>query len=171
MKQRMCVITGNVIQNQNLAVRTVTVSPSCGTVTLMMTVEMTVMNLLITAEIETVPLAGEDVLHTVITDVYLSGCSATAKMTAETDPMNFLKTARNARTAATSSAVTTVVCRSAGPATLKTTAATTRTKARTCVPAGTVTAQNLSSLARMISVYLTDGSVMVKMIVVMVLMR
>ena len=53
--------------SQNLAVRTVTVSLSCGTVTLMMTVGMTVMNLLTTVEIETVPLAGEDVLHTVIT--------------------------------------------------------------------------------------------------------
>ena len=53
--------------SQNLAVRTATVSLNCGTVTLMMTVGMTVTNLLTTVEIETVPLDGEDVLHTVIT--------------------------------------------------------------------------------------------------------
>jgi len=170
MKLRMCVITGSATLSQNLAVRTVTVSLSCGTVTLTMTVGMTVTNLHTTVEIETVPLAGEDVLLTVITGVYLSGYSATAKMTAVTDLTNYLKTARNVRTAATSSAATTVVCRSGGPVTSRMTVATTRMRVRTCVLAGTVTAQNLSSRVRMISVYLTDGSVMVRMIVVMVLM-
>merc|ERR1719285_1706794 len=165
MKLRMSVIIGSATLSQNLAVRTVTVSLSCGTVTLTMTVGMTVTNLHTTVEIETVPLAGEDVLHTVITGVYLSGYSATAKTIAVTDLTNYLKTARNVRTAVTSSAATTVVYRSGGPVTSRMTAATTRTRARTCVLAGTVTAQNLSSPARMISVYLTDGSVMVRMIV------
>jgi hypothetical protein len=92
-------------------------------------------------------------------------------MTVATALMNSQKTATNVQTRVSSSAATSAVFPRDGHVTLRTTAATILMRARRCARADTASVLNQSSPARMINVFPPGGSVMVKMIVGMVLMK
>merc|ERR1719394_2312179 len=153
------VTTENVTRRPSSLATMANVFPSCGTVTLMTIVEMTVTNLPISVVRGTVQKVGEDVPVTTITDVSLNGSSAMAKMTAEMARMNCPRTVQFVRTRESSSAGTRDVSPRGGCVTLRTTAETIATRTRTCATVGTGTAPSPSSSVTTTSVSRPDGSV------------
>merc|ERR1719507_623517 len=128
-KQRTFATSGRAMMRRNSSAEMESASPSCGTVTTTTTVGMTQTSQLTCAETETVQLAGDDAQVRPTTDASLNGCSAMARMTAETEQTRWLRTARDARTRETSLVETSAVCPNAGCVTLRMTAATTPTRA------------------------------------------
>merc|ERR1719232_1116562 len=159
MRRMRFVTTENVTRRRSSRVTMANVFPSCGTVTLMTIVEMTVTNLLIFVARGTVQKVGEDVPVITITDVFLNGSSAMAKMTAEMELMNCPRTVQFVRTRESSSAGTRDVSPRDGCVTLRTTAETTATRTRICATVGTGTAPSPSSSATTTSVSPRDGCV------------
>jgi hypothetical protein len=137
----------------------------------MMIVVMKVMNLRIFAAIVIVQLVGDAAPPTIITDVYLNGCSAPAKMTVGTAQTNSKKTATNARKRASSGAATNDAFLSGGSVILKTIVAITLTRMRRCATVTGVSVQNLNFHVRTKNVFPPGGSVMEKMIVEMPLLK
>merc|ERR1719507_368291 len=164
-KQRTFATSGPATMRRNSSAEMESASPSCGTVTTTTTVGMTQTSQPTSAETETAQLAGDDAQVRPTTDASLNGCSAMARMTAETELTRWLKTARDARTRETSLVEISAVCPNVGCVTLKMTAATTLTREMSCVQEDTGSAQNLSSSAAMINAFLEDGAVTTTMIV------
>lgn len=69
---------------------------NCGCVTLIMTVEMILMNQHTNVVSRTVPMDGNDALVAPTIDAFLNGYSVMEKMIVEMDLMSFQKTALNA---------------------------------------------------------------------------
>merc|ERR1719391_560975 len=132
---------------------------------------MTQTSQLTSAATETAQLAGDDAQVRPTTDASLNGCSAMARMTAETELTRWLRTAHDARTRETSLAEISAVCPNVGCVTLRMTAGTTLTREMSCVQDEIGNARNLSSNAEMTNAFLEDGAVTTMMIVVMGRMR
>merc|ERR1719507_2950623 len=128
-KQRTFATSGPAMMRLNSSAETESAFPSCGTVTTTTTAGMTRTSQLTSAETEIAPLAGDDAQVRPTTDASLNGCSAMARMTAETELTRWLKTAHDARTRETSLVETSAVCPNVGCVTLRMTAATTPTRA------------------------------------------
>ena len=104
MKMMMSVTRKNVTRRLSFHVPMVNVSPSCGTVTMMMTAEMTVTSLPTCVGRETVLRDGGGVPVTATTDVFLSGCSVMARMIVEMELMSCQRIVQIVQTRESSSA-------------------------------------------------------------------
>merc|ERR1719220_173988 len=127
-KQRTCATSGPAMMRPNSSAETESAFPSCGTVTTTTTAGMTRTSQLTSAETEIAQLAGDDAQVRPTTDASLNGCSAMARMTAETELTRWLKTARDARTRETSLVEISAVCPNVGCVTLRMTAETELTR-------------------------------------------
>uniref|UniRef100_A0A8D8ZVZ7 Uncharacterized protein n=1 Tax=Cacopsylla melanoneura TaxID=428564 RepID=A0A8D8ZVZ7_9HEMI len=169
---RLCVITGRVTRTPSSPVVTATAYPNCGCVTLTTTVGMIATSLPTCAARRTVLRDGRDVRARRITDVFRSGCSATARMTVETAVMSCRRTVPSVMRRQTSSARTTGVFPNVGCATSRMIVATNQTKQRSCVAATTGNVARVSSSVRnMANVYRTNGDVITMKTVQMEVMR
>ena len=157
MKLMICVTRENVTLRQSLPATMASVFPSCGTVTLMTTVETTVTSLLTGADNRTVLTAGDAAPVTTTTDVSQSGCSVMARMTAEMGLMSCRRTVQSAVTRTSSSATTGDACPGDGCVTSRMTAETTVTRTSPCARVCTESVQSQSSSVTTTSVFLTAG--------------
>merc|ERR1719233_416189 len=162
------VITENATRKPSSPAAMENVFPSCGSVTMTMTVEMTATNPPTAADTGTAQRDGEDARAIQTTDISLNGCSAMERMTAETEQTSYLKIVQNVRKRVTSSVETKGVCRKDGCAILKTIAETTPMKMMKCAPEDTENAPSQNSDAETISVFLQGGDATMMTIVVMV---
>uniref|UniRef100_A0A8D8XPZ3 Low-density lipoprotein receptor-related protein 2 n=1 Tax=Cacopsylla melanoneura TaxID=428564 RepID=A0A8D8XPZ3_9HEMI len=169
---RLCVITGRVTRTPSSPVVTATAYPNCGCVTLTTTVGMIATSLPTCAARRTVLRDGRDVRARRTTDVFRSGCSATARMTVETAVMSCRRTVPSVMRRQTSSARTTGVFPNVGCATSRMIVATNQTRLKSCVAATTGNVARVSSSVRnMANVYRTNGDVITMKTVQMEVMR
>merc|ERR1719233_538940 len=161
------VITENATRKPSSPAAMESVFPSCGSVTMTMTVEMTATNPPTAADTETARRDGEDARAIQTTDVSLNGSSAMERMTAEMERTSCLKIVQNVRKRVTSSVETKGVYRKDGCVILKMIVETTPMKMMKCAPEDTENAPSQNSDAETISVFLQDGDATMMTIVVM----
>merc|ERR1719431_350507 len=171
MRMMMFVITEIVIKKQSSPAKMESVFLSFGSATMTMTVVMTVMNQLISADIETVPQDGEDAPATPTTDVSLNGCFVMARMTAEIKRMSNQRIVQNVKKREISNAETSDVFHKDGCVTLRMTVETIPMKLMPCVLEGTVSARSQNFNVIMTSASPRDGSVTMMMTAEMAVMK
>merc|ERR1719495_1048642 len=161
------VITENATRKLSSHAAMESVFPSCGSVTMTMTVGMTVTSPPTAADTGIAQRDGEDARAIQTTDVSLNGSSAMERMTAETERTSCLKIVQNVRKRATSSVETNGVYPKDGCVILKMIAETTLMKMMKCVPEDTENAPSQNSGVETISVFLQGGDATMMTIVVM----